>query len=298
MEEFTMTNNKWIKSGLTLSAALVLAACGGAGNKSEEGSTGADDQAAETTEEQVDDQHIHVGASNTPHAELLEYVQPKLAEEGIELEITVYDDYALQNPALVNGDVDANYFQHVPYFNEQIKENDYDIADIGHIHLEPIAAFSKRFKSLEELPDGATIYVSNNRPDHGRILEIFEKVGLLEIDDAIDITEASFEDIKENPHDYKFETDFDPGLMPTFYENDEADAIFINSNFAVDAGINILEENIAIQDADSPYANLIAVRSEDKDNPALKRLVELLQDKETQDYILEKWEGAVLPATD
>lgn len=286
-----MTTQRWIKAGVTLSATLLLGACGTSKN-TETSDTTADKTASS------DEKVLHVGASNTPHAEILEFVQPTLAEEGIELKITTYDDYALQNPALVNGDIDANYFQHVPYLEEAIAENDYDIVDAGHVHIEPIAAYSKRYKSLSELPDEAVIYVSNNRPDHGRILEIFEKAGLLDVDDKVDLTKASFDDIVDNPHNFKFEAEYDPALMPTLYEKDEADAVFINSNFAVDFGIDILKDNIAIQDADSPYANLIAVRSEDKDNELVKRLVEVLQEKDTQDFILDKWGGAVLPVTE
>lgn len=286
-----MLSNKWTKSSVLLGSLFILGACGN-------GETDESGEGSGQEEEQATQQTLHIGASNTPHAEILEFVQPALEEEGIELEITTYDDYIIPNEALAAGDIDANYFQHIPFFENALEENDFDFTNAGSIHLEPIGAFSQEYDSLEDLPDGAEILVSNNTPDHGRVLNMFEEAGLLTLEDEVDITTATFDDISENPHDFSFDSDYDPGLMPTLYQEGEGDVVFINSNFAVDFGIDILNEAIQIESESSPYANIIAVRSEDAESESIQRLVEELQSQETRDFITENWDGAVLPATD
>lgn len=273
-----------IKSLAVVSAAFVLAACGGG-----ESSTGGNGEEPTT---------IKIGASNTPHAEILEFAAPILEEEGIELDITTYNDYKMPNVALAEGDLDANYFQHEPFFEAAVAENDYDFVNAGGIHLEPIGIFSQDYASLEELPEGATILVSSSQPDWGRILAIFQEAGLLTVKDGTDLTTATFEDIDENPKNLNFEYENDPALMPTLYQQGEGDAVAINSNFAVDQDLNPLEDSIALESESSPYANIIAVRSEDAENPAILRLIEVLRSKEVQDYILETWDGAVVPVTE
>lgn len=280
-----MKKSSIIKSLAAVSAAFVLAACGG-GESSTEGNGGSE----ETT--------IRIGASNTPHAEILEFAAPILEEEGIILDITKYSDYVIPNVALADGDLDANYFQHGPFFEAAVAENDYDFVNVGGIHLEPIGLFSQEYASLEELPDGATILVSNSQPDWGRIIGIFQEAGLITVKEGTDLTTATFDDIDENPKNLKFEYENDPALMPTLYEQGEGDAVAINANFAVDQGLNPLEDSIALESESSPYANIVAVRSEDAENPAILKLVEVLRSQEVQDYILETWNGSVVPVTE
>ncbi|MCC5894677.1 MAG: MetQ/NlpA family ABC transporter substrate-binding protein [Alkalibacterium sp.] len=268
---------KAIRLGL-LSSAVLLAACG----------NGEGESAEET-------QVLTVGATNVPHAEVLEFVQPTLAEEGIDLQIETYNDYIIPNLALSDGDIDANYFQHVPYFEGQIAENDYDFANAGAIHIEPLGAYSNRHESLDDLPDNATILTSSSVADHGRVLGILQEAGLITVDDSIDLVDATFDDVVENERNLQFEYEYDAALLTTLYAEDEGDVIFINSNFAVDQGISPIEESIALEDASSPYANIVAVRSEDEDNELIARLVEVLRSEETQEFILDTWDGAVLP---
>lgn len=277
---------KW--TGLLAGAALLLGACGGEDNQADK----------QNNEQSVDQSEITVGASNTPHAEILEFVQPILAEEGIDLKIETYSDYVIPNVALSEGDIDANYFQHIPFFEEAVAENDYDFVNLGAIHLEPMGAFSKRHDSLEDLPEGATILSSNSITDHGRIISILQEAGLVTVKEGVDLTTATFDDIAENPKNLEFDYEYEPALMPTLLEQDEGDVIFINSNFAVDHDIDPINDSIALESTHSPYANMIAARSEDKDNAALKRLVEVLKSDEVADFIQEKWSGAVLPVQD
>lgn len=287
-----MTIKKWIKGTALLGTGLLLAACGN--------DTGTD-EAAETGGENAENEEttLTVGASNVPHAEILEFVQPTLAEEGINLEIEAYNDYVIPNVALNEGDLDANYFQHIPFFEEAVAENDYDFANVGGIHLEPIAGYSQRYDSIEELPENATVLTSNSVTDHGRVISILQEAGLVTVEESVDVVNATFEDIAENPLNLQFDYEYDPALMTILLEQDEGDLIFINANFAVDVDLNPLEDAIIVEDAaTSPYQNIVAVRSEDEDNPAVERLVEVLRSEETQDFILETWNGAIIPVTE
>jgi D-methionine transport system substrate-binding protein len=265
-------------AGILLSvSAITLAACGGDGESSR------------------DSKELVVGASNTPHAEILEKVKPLLEEQGINLEIETYQDYILPNKDLESGDLDANYFQHIPYLESQIADNGYDFVNAGEIHIEPIGVYSKKYKSLEELPEGATILISNSVADHGRVLSMLEAEGLIKLADGVDKTTAEVKDIVENPKNLEFDAEYEAALLVQLYENEEGDAVLINSNYAIDAGLNPLEDSIAIEKSDSPYVNIIAVQAGNEDNKEIKALVEVLKSKEIQDFILEEWGGSVVP---
>ncbi|MFJ5759743.1 MetQ/NlpA family ABC transporter substrate-binding protein [Neobacillus sp. NPDC093182] len=271
---------------LALSFVLLLAACG----TSEEKSTGGDEK-AETTE-------LVVGASNVPHAEILEEASALLEEKGIELKIETFQDYVLPNKALDSKELDANYFQHIPYLTAQIKENGYDFVNAGGIHIEPIGVYSKKYKDLNDLPDGAQLIMSNSVADHGRLLSLLEAEGLIKLKEGIDKTTATTEDVVENTKNLKFDTNYEAALLPQIYNNGEGDAVLINSNYAIDAGLNPLEDSIAIENSESPYVNVIAVRKGDENKEAIKTLVEVLRSKEIQDFILEKYKGAVVPVSE
>jgi D-methionine transport system substrate-binding protein len=272
---------KLIAGLFTAASIFTLGACG----TSDEGGQA---DGGETKE-------ITVGASNIPHAEILEKAQPLLEEKGFELNIETYQDYVLPNKDLESGEIDANYFQHIPYLESQIAEQGYDFKNAGGIHIEPIGVYSKKYDSLEELPEGATILMSNSVADHGRILTLLEAKGLITLKEGVEKTAATLEDIAENPKNLQFDYEYEAALLPQLYESEEGDAVLINSNYAIDSGLNPLEDSIAIEDKDSPYVNVIAVNSGDEDNEAIKALVEVLHSEEIQDFILEEWGGAVVP---
>ncbi|WP_391559430.1 MetQ/NlpA family ABC transporter substrate-binding protein [Robertmurraya sp.] len=280
---------KFLSLFLSLAVALVLAACGTANE--DESNAGEGEEAAETTE-------LVVGASNVPHAEILEEAKALLEEKGIELKIETFQDYILPNQALESGDLDANYFQHIPYLESQMAEHGYDFANAGGIHIEPMGVYSKKYKSLDELPEGAHIIMSSSVADHGRILTMLEKEGLITLKEGVNNVEATVEDIAENPKDLHFDTEYEASLLPQIFNNNEGDAVLINSNYAIDAGLNPIEDSIAIEDKESPYVNVIAVRKEDENSEAIKALVEVLHSKEIQDFILEKYKGAVVPVSE
>ncbi|MEH7501267.1 MetQ/NlpA family ABC transporter substrate-binding protein [Neobacillus drentensis] len=272
---------------LALSIVFVVAACG----KSEEKSEGTTGNEAKTTK-------LVVGASNVPHAEILEQAKPLLKEKGIDLEIKTFQDYVLPNKALASKELDANYFQHIPYLNSQNKENGYGFVNAGGIHIEPIGVYSKKYKKLSDLPKGAHLIMSNSVADHGRLLSLLEKEGVIKLKEGIDKTKAELKDVVENPKNLKFDTNYEAALLPKIYNNGEGDAVLINSNYAIDAGLNPVEDSIAIEDKESPYVNVIAVRSGDENKDAIKTLVEVLHSKEIQDFILKQYKGAVVPVSE
>ena len=201
----------------------------------------------------------------------------------------------MPNQDLDSGDLDANYFQHNPYLAGQIEENGYDFVSIGGIHVEPMGIYSKVHTSIADIPDGGTIIISNSVPEQGRILSLLESQGLIKLKDGVDKSSATLDDIAENPKNLKIDANSNPELLVTYFENKEGDAVVINANFVIDAGYNPSKDSIAIEGSDSDYVNVIAVRSEDKDNKALKKLVEVLQSQEIQDFITKEWEGNVVP---
>lgn len=282
---------KKLLTGILLAVlVLALAACGTKEVKDDKtsGSGSEDKGEAEVTT-------LTVGASNTPHAVILEKAAPLLKEKGIELVIEPYQDYVLPNKDLESGVLNANYFQHIPYLELQIADHGYDFVNAGGIHIEPIGVYSKKYKSLEELPDGATILISNSVSDHGRVLALLEAKGLITLAEGVDKAAAELKDIVDNPKNLQFDANYEPALMPQLYNHDEGDALLINSNYAIDGGLNPLEDAISIEDSESPYVNIITVRAGDENNEEIKTLIEVLQSQEIQDFIVEEWGGAIVP---
>ncbi|ARK31976.1 MetQ/NlpA family ABC transporter substrate-binding protein [Halalkalibacter krulwichiae] len=269
--------------------SLSLVACGGAEEEAPE--TAGEE---ETGEERTS---IVVGASAVPHTEVLEFVQPLLAEEGIDLEIITFQDYILPNQALRDGEIDANYFQTPGYLAMQIEENDYDFVDIGAIHAEPIGVYSRDYASLDELPEGAAIVMSDSISDHGRILPIFERAGLIELD-VEEGQLATIDDISSNPKGLKFgEPQVEARMLAPSFEAGEGDAVVINTNYALEGGVDIEQYGIEFEGEDVLQPNLVVVRSEDEARPELLKLVEILQSEEVQQFIIETYDGAVIPKT-
>ncbi|EUJ42036.1 MetQ/NlpA family ABC transporter substrate-binding protein [Brochothrix campestris] len=268
---------KIILSLVTVLVLVTLAACGG------------------NDDAKKDSAKLVVGASNVPHAEILEKAKPLLAKEGVELEIKKYQDYILPNKQLASGDLDANYFQHIPYLEQYNKDNETDLVSAGKIHIEPFGIYSAKFKKVSDIKDGATILISNSTADQGRILMLLEQEGLVKINDSIkDKVTATIKDIDNIKH-LKFLNQVDPGLLAQAYKNEEADLYAINTNYAIDAGLQPTEDALILENSDSPYANIVAVNKADKDNANIKKLIKVLHSKAIQDFITDKYEGAVLP---
>ena len=267
----------------TLLLTAALAACGTGSNSGSSDSSAAEGESTK----------LVIGASVTPHAEILEQAKPLLAEEGIDLEIKTFDDYVLPNKALENGDIDANYFQHIPYLNKQIADNGYDFVNAGAIHIEPMGLYSKRISDISELEDGATVLTSTSESDWGRILTILQDADLITLKDGVDTETATFDDIAENPKNLEFKHDVDPSLLATAYQNDEADLIAINANFAFGIDLNPAGDSVLLEADNSPYVNVIAVRSGDEDSDKIKKLIEVLHSDEIKDFVEKQWQGSV-----
>ena len=285
---------------LTISIfAALLVACGNGG--SEEAVTDDSEESEKTTEDAENEETeeaggtISIAASPAPHAEILEEAATVLEEEGIELDISIVNDYTTPNRLLADEEVDANYFQHTPYLETEKESHDYDITSAGNVHIEPMAVYSQDYDSLEDLPDGSTILVSNNPAEEGRFLSFFVDAGLVEIEEGIDIEDATFDDITSNEKNFEFDNQTAPELLVSMYENNEAPAVIINSNFALDGGLSPTEDSIVVEDGNSPYANLVAVRTGDEEREDIQKLMEVLQGEEIKQFIEENYEGAVIP---
>lgn len=278
---------KWVSLVLALSLALVLAACGS--SSSSDQSKGDKSSNKLTT--------LTVGASAVPHAEILEQAKPLLKKKEIDLKIVTFQDYVLPNKALASKKLDANYFQHIPYLESQNKQFGYNFVNAGGIHIEPIGVYSKKYKKLSDLPDGAHIIMSNSVADHGRLLSLLESAGLIKLKPGIDKTKATLKDVAENPKHLKFDANYDAALLPKIYQNGEGDAVLINSNYALQAGLNPMKDAIALEDKNSPYVNVIAVRKGDENKPAIKELVNVLHSKQIQYWIINKYKGAIVPVS-
>lgn len=250
---------------------------------------------ADETKDETKETVLKVGASATPHAEILEQAKPLLKDGGIDLEIIKFSDYILPNKSLAEGEIDANYFQHVQYFKEQVKDNDYPFENAGEIHIELMGLYSKNLKNIDDLEDGATIITSNSKSDWGRIITILQEAGLVKVKDGVDLATATFDDIEENPKNLTFNHEINPELLATTYQNGEGDLVAINANFAYQAGLEPTKDAILVEEESSPFANIIAIRSEDAGDERIQKLVEVLHSQKIQEFILEKWEGSITP---
>lgn len=247
------------------------------------------------------DTTLRVGASPVPHAEILEAAKPILKEKGIDLEVIVFQDYVLPNTTLAGKEIDANYFQHVPYLNSVLEQNKgdatYDFVNAGDIHVEPIGIYSKRFKSLSELPQDGKVVMRDSVAEEGRILSIFAREGVVTLKEGVAPVDIRITDIVENPKNLTFLPNIEASLLPQVYANDEGDAITINANYALGAGLDPVKDPIALESAaNNPYANIITVRRGDEARPEIKTLVEVLQSDAIRTYINDTYKGAVTPA--
>lgn len=260
-------------------ASLFLVACGG-------------DSASDAESES---NVIKVGATSVPHGEILEEVTDLLAEEGIELVIETYTDYALPNEDLSRGELDANFFQHGPYLTKEINEKGYDLVDLGGIHIEPIGVYSKEIASIDEIEPGTEVIISRSEPDHGRILSLFEANGFITLAEGVEKTTATIDDIVDNPYDLTFSPDVNPEFLVEAYENEADRLIAINANYAIEADLSPAEDALFFEGDDSQYVNIVVARAEDKDNENLQKLVEILQSDVVVDFINQQYGGEIIP---
>jgi len=233
---------------------------------------------------------IKVGATPVPHAEILEFVKPLLKKKGFDLQIVEFTDYVTPNIAVDEGELDANFFQHSPYLIEFNSNKKTHLVKTVSVHLEPMGFYSKKIKSLDELKDGAIIAVPNDPTNESRALDVLEKQGLLTFNDVALKTAL---DIKDNPKNL-FIKELDAPQLPRVL--DEVDGAVINTNYALAADLNPLNDALVLESKDSPYANIVAVKEGNEDKDYIKALDEVLTSPEVKDFINEKYKGAIIPA--
>ncbi len=235
---------------------------------------------------------IKIGVTPGPHPELVSLVLEDLKADGVEVEIVVFTDYVQPNLALASGDLDANFFQHGPYFENFIEKEDLDLVSLGNIHVEPMALYSDTFKSVDDLTDGAQIAIPNDTVNGGRALLLLEANGLIKLKDDAGL-EATEHDIVENPKNFKI-TALEAAALPSTLQ--DVDAAVINGNYALDADLNPLTDGLIIEGGESPYANLIAVRAGEEKEDKFVKLLKALQSDKVRKFIEETYEGGVAPA--
>jgi D-methionine transport system substrate-binding protein len=233
---------------------------------------------------------LKVGATPVPHAEMLAEIVDDLAAKGIRLEIIEFTDYVTPNLALIAGDIDANFFQHLPYLEANDEWTTKLVSAFG-VHIEPFALYSNKYDTLESIPDGAAIAIPNDPTNEGRALLLLADNGLITLNPNAGL-EATELDIVSNPKNLKFRP-VEAAQLPRVLN--DVDAACINGNFALDAGLNPVSDSIVIEDADSPYVNIVVVRRGMENDPRIIALQEALTSAEINDFIGNRWsDGSVI----
>ncbi len=233
-----------------------------------------------------------VAATPVPHAEILELVKPTLAKEGVDLEIKVFTDYVQPNVQVAEKRLDANYFQTLPYLENFNKGKGTNLVTVVGVHVEPFGGYSKKIKNISELKDGATVAIPNEGSNSGRALLLLQKAGVITLKDPTNAL-ATPKDIASNPKNLKFK-ELESALLPRVL--DQVDLDMINTNYALEAGLNPARDALIIEDAKSPYVNFLVARPDNKDSAAIQKLAKALTSPEVKAFIEKKYNGAVVPA--
>ncbi|MFD0617651.1 MetQ/NlpA family ABC transporter substrate-binding protein [Paenibacillus sp. GCM10027629] len=275
---------KWL---ITLTAVLAFAVIAAGCGEKNSASSGEESNGSkqETTT-------LTVGATAVPHAEILNFLKPMLEKEGVTLEVKEFTDYVQPNVQVFEKQLDANFFQHQPYLDQMNKDRNMDLVSVVGVHLEPIGAYSKKIKSVDELKDGATIAIPNDASNGARALLLLQKQGLIELAEG-KVADATIRDITKNPKNLNFK-ELEAAMLPRVL--DEFDAAIINTNYALQAELSPTKDSLFIEGSDSPYTNILVARPDNKDSDAMKKLAAALHSPELKKFIAEKYGEAVLPA--
>ncbi|QBR29555.1 MULTISPECIES: MetQ/NlpA family ABC transporter substrate-binding protein [Pseudomonas] len=235
---------------------------------------------------------LTVAATPVPHAEILEFVKPALAKEGVELKVKVFTDYIQPNVQVAEKRLDANFFQHQPYLDEFNKAKGTSLVAVTGVHLEPLGAYSNKIKDLKDLPSGANVVIPNDATNGGRALLLLAKAGLITLKDPTNILSTP-KDIAQNPKDLKIR-ELEAATIPRVLT--QVDLALINTNYALEAKLDPSKDALVIEGNDSPYVNILVSRADNKDSDAMQKLAAALHSPEVKQFITEKYKGAVLPA--
>jgi len=262
-------------------AAVLLGACG-KDTKDE----------SKSDAKQLSDKKLVVGVTAGLHEEILEEVAKEAKKDGLEIEPKVFSDYVIPNTSLSEGDLDANSYQHKPFMDAFNKDHKTDLAAVGSTVLIPMGVYSEKLKDLKDLPDKAKFGLPNDPTNGARALLILEKAGLIELKDGVKEA-ATVYDVEKNKKNIEF-VELDASQIPK--QLSELDAAAINTNFAMEAGLTPKKDAIYLESTDSPYVNEIVVRAENKNDPAVKKLVKAYQTDSVKKFIEEKFDGSVIPS--
>ena len=291
-----------------LAGVLAVSVFAGCGSKTEDNSQAAADNSTTPATEAAAEESteaaggtveskgtITVAASATPHAEILAAAKPILAEQGWDLEVTEFDDYVLPNEVVESGEMDANYFQHVPYLDSFNEEKGTHLVEVGKIHYEPFGIYPGTKSSLDDIADGDVIAVPNDTTNEARALLLLQDNGLIKLKDGVGL-EATVNDIAENPKGIEI-TELEAAQVP--HAVDDAAFVVLNGNYALEAGYTVAKDALAYEKSDSEaaktYVNIIAVKEGNEDNEGIKELVKVLKSDDIKKYINDTYDGAVIP---
>lgn len=235
---------------------------------------------------------LKVGATPVPHAELLNLVKEDLKTEGVDLKVVEFTDYVTPNLALAEGELDANFFQHFPYLEKFSNERGLNLVSAGKVHVEPLGVFSQKIKDIKDLSNKATIAIPSDPSNGGRALILLHNSGIIKLNDTTNLYVTEF-DIVENPKKLKFKP-IEAAQLPRVLP--DVEAAVINGNYALEAGFSPVEDSLLLEGAESPYANIIAVKSGDESKEDIQKLLKALQSKKVSDYIGANYKGGVVPA--
>ncbi|SDG87698.1 MetQ/NlpA family ABC transporter substrate-binding protein [Propionivibrio dicarboxylicus] len=239
-----------------------------------------------------DDKPLKIGVTAGPHAQIFEFVKKIAEKDGLKLQIVEFSDYVQPNAALAAGDLDVNSYQHQPYLDNANKDRGYKLVSIGQTIIFPIGLYSKKFKTLEQIPSGARLALPNDPTNGGRVLLLLQAKGLIKLKPEAGL-KATPLDVIENPKKLKF-IELDAAQLPRAL--DDADVAAVNTNYAIQAGLVPSRDAIAMESLKSPYANVIVVRAADKDSPVLKKLLKAYQNDEVKQFIKKEFKDSVFPA--
>lgn len=235
---------------------------------------------------------VTVAATPVPHSEILNEIKPLLAKEGIDLKIIEFTDYVKPNLALADKEVDATFHQHLPFLEKFNAEHNTNLVSAGNVHIEPMGVYSHKIKTLSDLPLKAKVAIPNDPSNGGRALLILQAAGLIKLKDGGTVS-STVQDITDNPKQLQF-SELDAAQVPRAI--DDVDIAVINTNFALEAGLNPLKDSLFLEAKDSPYANILAIRAGDESRPEIQKLLKALQSPEVKKFIEDKYKGAILPS--
>lgn len=235
---------------------------------------------------------IKIGVSPDPHAKLISLIKDDLEKEGVKVTLIEFTDYVQPNLAVDDKQLDANFFQHLPYLEDFNAKENINLVSLGNVHVEPMALYSKVVSSVDELKDGAEIAIPNDTVNGGRALILLEENGLIKLKEGVGL-EATEHDIVENPKNLKI-TAVEAASLPRHL--DGIDGAVINGNYALEAGLNPVKDGLLIEGKDSPYANIVAVRAGEENQEKFVKLIKALQSEKVRKYIEENYDGGVVPA--